>query len=277
MTRRRLCACLLAACMAALVLGPAPAVAAPPANDVFSGAEVVTALPFSTAQDTTEATTDADDAAINNRVCFGSATEASVWYAFTPDTSGVRVFSVAGTDYPAGVAVATGTPGSFLTAACGPSEVTASLEAGTTYSILVFDFAPGEGNGGNLQFSITDQLPPPPPPTLSVTIDPVGYASRTGTATITGSFACTDAPAVRGFLTLTQQVGRIKITGTSDPFAPMTPCDGETHPFAQTITSPNGRFAGGKAVLTGFVLACVGERCAHVDIGPQTVKLNARR
>lgn len=275
MTRRRLCACLLAACMAALVLGPAPAVAAPPVNDVSSGAEVVTALPFSTAQDTIEATTDDDDAEINNnRVCFGSATEASVWYAFTPDTSGVRVFSSAGTDYPAGVAVVTGTPGSFLAVACGPFEVTASLEAGTTYSILVFDHAPGEGNGGNLQFSITDQSLAP---TLSVTIDPVGYASKTGAATITGTFACTDAPAVFGSLTLTQQVGRIKITGYSDPFAPMTPCDGETHPFAQTITSPNGRFAGGKAVLTGFGVACAGERCAHVDIGPQTVKLNARR
>ncbi len=44
----------------------APAVAAPPANDTYSGREVLTEpLPITVTADTSEATTDADDAELN--------------------------------------------------------------------------------------------------------------------------------------------------------------------------------------------------------------------
>ena len=72
----------------AIALPAAPAAAAPPANDVFGEAVVIDpgSLPFSTSQDTTDATTDADDAEIA-ALCPGGGppfTDASVWYAFTP-------------------------------------------------------------------------------------------------------------------------------------------------------------------------------------------------
>jgi len=52
-----------AAAAAAIVgLAGTPATAAPPANDTFGGAIAIDAVPYSATLDTTEATTDAQDA-----------------------------------------------------------------------------------------------------------------------------------------------------------------------------------------------------------------------
>ena len=58
-------------------LAPA-ALAAPPSNDTFAGATAA-ALGFSEELDTTDATTDGDDAQLNTS-CGAPATDASVWY-----------------------------------------------------------------------------------------------------------------------------------------------------------------------------------------------------
>ena len=57
----------------------APVLAAAPGSDVYSGRTVIAAVPFSDSMDTTEATTDADDAEANAG-CGAPATDASVWY-----------------------------------------------------------------------------------------------------------------------------------------------------------------------------------------------------
>ena len=59
--------------------GFTPALAAPPANDDFNSATVIGALPFTTIQDTSEATAAADDPID----CYNNG---SVWYSFTPAT-----------------------------------------------------------------------------------------------------------------------------------------------------------------------------------------------
>src|SRR5215471_13636780 len=66
---------------ALLLFAGSPALAAAPSNDTFAGAQVIGSLPFSTTEDTTQATTDADDTAAN-QFCGAPATDASVWYAF---------------------------------------------------------------------------------------------------------------------------------------------------------------------------------------------------
>ena len=48
----------------AAFLGVAPAQAAPPPNDTFAGAKVISSLPFSDTLDTTQATTDQTDAQV---------------------------------------------------------------------------------------------------------------------------------------------------------------------------------------------------------------------
>ncbi|MBK9715128.1 MAG: hypothetical protein IPO81_28145 [Kouleothrix sp.] len=98
----------LALVLVALAAFAAPALAAAPNNDTFASAKVV-ALDFSETLDTTQATTDSDDAQVN-QTCGAPATDASVWYAIDGDGGGVKI-DVGASTYSAGVIVATGTAG----------------------------------------------------------------------------------------------------------------------------------------------------------------------
>src|SRR5262245_31008634 len=94
---RRLARPVTALLVAALLfLRAGGARAAAPANDTFEGA-VSAPLGFSQMLDTTEATTDEDDAQLNQ--CGGSATDASVWYAITLASEGYVVVDVSQSDY----------------------------------------------------------------------------------------------------------------------------------------------------------------------------------
>jgi len=94
----------LLAAVLLMALQALPAIAAPPSNDTIGGATVVS-LGFSQTLDTTEATTDADDAQLN-ATCGAPATDASVWYSFTATADGGVVVDVSQSDYSAGVLVA---------------------------------------------------------------------------------------------------------------------------------------------------------------------------
>lgn len=254
--------------VAALVL-VAPAAAAPPANDTFAGAVTISALPFSATVDTTEATTDADDANANAN-CGAPATGASVWYAFTPAAStGVSV-DVSASSYSAGVIVVTGSPGSFSLVACGPGSIGFSASAGITYYLLAFDDTPGPPNGGTLQISVTEAALPE----AAVTVDPTGLIDRkTGVVTVSGTFTCANADFAFVDITVTQQVGRFTITGFGSIFSET--CDGQSHPWSVDVTGSNGKFAGGKANVDASMFACGAIECATAD-AMQTVRLRTR-
>jgi hypothetical protein len=112
-----------AAGTATIVLsGAAPAFAAAPSNDTIGGATVIGAVPFSETVDTTEATTDAEDAAINSQ-CGAPATNGSVWYQVTAAEAGYLV-DVSQSNFSAGVIVATGTPGRLAIRAASASQRT---------------------------------------------------------------------------------------------------------------------------------------------------------
>ena len=158
------------AVFAAVMLQVVSASAAPPSNDTIGGATAIGAIPFTHTIDTSEATTDAQDAALNE-LCGAPATDASVWYSFQGTGSDVFI-DVSASDYSAGVLVGTGTPGSLELVACGPGAIAFTTEAGVTYFILAIDDQfDGGGNGGQLTISLT---PPPPPPVIDVTLDPSG-------------------------------------------------------------------------------------------------------
>jgi len=239
-------AALLAATMAA------PVLAAPPDNDTYAGRIPIAGVPFSDTVDTSEATTDADDAAWNG-TCGAPATDASIWYEFsTPDEMGVIVDST-GSDYTVGIAAVVGTPGDFETVACGPDAIGFLAAAGESYLIVVFDDQFDEaGNGGTLQLTVDEA---PPPPTVDVTVDPVGrFDSRSGTVTVSGTVTCTGAVDV-GFVDvlLEQRVGRVLIRGFGGvEFA----CDGQTNPWSALVIGDNGLFKGGKAASLTFATAC---------------------
>ncbi|GAA3653479.1 hypothetical protein GCM10022237_11650 [Nocardioides ginsengisoli] len=246
----------------------APASAAPPSNDGYGGRVTVGALPFSVTQDTTEATTDADDAELN-ATCGAPATDASVWYEVTATTDGALVADVSGSGYSAGVLVGTGGPGSFETVSCGPGATAWDATAGTTYAILVIDDQQdGGGNGGTLALTVDNV---PPPPTISVTVNHNARFTKAGDVIVSGTVTCTGQVDF-AFLdaTVTQRVGRLKITGSGETDVL---CDGSVQPWSMTITADNGLFRGGKAASITFATACGVFTCGD-GFDQSTIKLS---
>lgn len=263
--------------VASMGVAALPAVAAP-ANDTYSGREVLTdPLPITVMAETTAATTDADDAELN-MMCGAPATDASVWYEYTPTTEGELVIDPLASDYSVWTIVATGGPGSWTVEMCGPGVIPFFAMPGVTYTILVFDDqVDGGGNGGQLQFTI-DQAPPPP--SIEVSVDPRGtFDSRTGAATLTGTYTCaaSDGGMVEfGFLDirLTQRAGRVYIEGSG--FVEPLTCDGIEQPWTVTTEWSNGLFKGGKAEAQIWAEACGPGSCGFFD-DVQAVKLSATK
>jgi hypothetical protein len=241
------------------------AFAAAPGNDTWAGRTIVSSLPFSETIDTTEATTDADDVEAN-AICGAPATDASVWYEFTPADDGALIVDVSASDYSSGVLVVTGAPGSFNIEACGPGGIAFEVFAGVAYSIMAIDDQnDGSGNGGQLSITIDAA---PPPPTFDVTVNPVASFHHDGSATVTGTVTCTDADFAEMSVQLTQRVGRRTINGTGFGFVI---CDGSTQDWAVDVFGDNGLFRGGKAASATVVFGC-GFFCSEVFF-EQTVRL----
>jgi hypothetical protein len=139
-------------------VGTAFAVGPQPANDLISGATVVSSLPFTQTLDTTGATTDATDTQAN-AICGAPFTNNSVWYQFTAGAGDTHLgVDTTGSNFTSGVLIATGTPGALNTVACGPTRSGTSTTAGKTYYIMVFD---DSGSGGTLHLSIHGPGPVP--------------------------------------------------------------------------------------------------------------------
>ena len=245
----------------------APAYAAAPANDTYGGRVIVGALPFTATLDTSEATTDADDADINAS-CGAPATDASVWYEFTATANGGVVLDVSGSSYSAGAIVATGSPGSFNLLTCGPGAVSWSAVAGETYAILVIDDQlDGGGNGGTLNLTMDVA---PPAPTIDVTVNPVATFLKNGSAVVSGTVTCTGLVDFAFLETdLRQTVGRFVVEGAA--FSDVT-CDGTTRPWSLQVDPFNGLFKGGKAASVTFSVACGPFECGF-DFEERTVLL----
>ncbi len=246
---------LMAVGLVALAGAPA-AFAAAPSNDTFGGATVISSLPFSDTVDTTEATTDADDAQANAS-CGAPATDASVWYALTGDGTSVEV-DVSGSDYSAGVLVATGTEGSLTTTTCGPGSVAFTAESGTTYYILAFDDQlDGSGNGGQLSIVVSEFVPAS---VDAITVNHIARFHKDGSATVSGTVTCSGSVQFAEIdLSMTQTVGRAKVNGfgsTND-----VTCDGTSQPWSLVVSGDNGLFRGGKAKVSVDAFVCDAFNC----------------
>ncbi|MDQ3937573.1 MAG: DUF6299 family protein [Chloroflexota bacterium] len=247
-----------------------PVMAAAPGNDTYAGRTVISSLPFNESLDTSEATTDADDAEANAE-CGAPATDASVWYEMTASSDGGILVDVSQSSYSAGVLVVTGSPGNFEIVTCGPEAVFFFGEAGTTYALLAIDDQfDGGGNGGTLVITV-DEFEIPPSPEIDVTVNPTGtFNPRTGSAIISGTVTCTgDVEFAFIDVELRQRVGRFTING----FGSIEPaCDGTTQPWSVEVFGSNGLFKGGQAVSVTFAVACGFFDCG-VDFEETTVRL----
>jgi hypothetical protein len=245
----------------------APVLAVAPGNDTYAARTVVGTLPFSESLDTTDATTDADDAEANAQ-CGAPATDASVWYELTAAEDGFVVVDVSGSSYTAGIIVATGAPGAFAVLTCGPGAIAFPTTAGETFAILAFDDqADGSGNGGTLNITIDTA---PPPPTVDLTVDPIGHFTSSGSAIISGTVTCVGIADFTSIdVELRQRVGRFVISGFgSTPFT----CDGTTQPWSVEVFASNGLFKGGHAVSVTSAIACGAIDCGF-DSEEATVRL----
>ena len=264
---RRMTVAVLGTTLVTLSLTTWSALAATPSNDTISGAKQVT-YGFSETVDTTEATTDADDAAVNAR-CGFSSTDASVWYMFTAtsdmaavvDATATYADGASGWYYP-GVIIATGSPGSLAVVRCAGAYARFTPSAGTTYYIVVIDPQwDGGGNGGTLKFSLVE------PPSASVTVTDGTFDPATGNAALAGTYVCERATRISIGTFLTQALGpRVTVTGTDVFYTNSARCDGTPQPFSVNVEAGGyyggERFAGGPATVGVRVVACGTFECA---------------
>jgi len=257
---------------ARLLLSPlsGTALAAAPSNDTFAGATPAV-LGFSEMLDTTEATTDSDDTQLN--LCGFTATDASVWYAFTASSDVGVVVDVSQSSYPAGVLVGVGSQGNLQMVACGYyGAMMFSAAAGTTYYVLAADVDPFDGNnGGSLSISFREV---PPPPTVEITLDRSGQVNvRTGIATISGTYTCSNGDSLEMRVGVRQNVGRlVTISGGTFLFGSVT-CDGVPHTWSKDVFPNGGKFAGGKAMTDAEAFVCGPFECGYSGFIEQTVQL----
>ena len=246
-----------------------PALAAAPSNDTRGGALAISSLPFDATVTTSQATTDADDTALNNQ-CGAPVTNGSVWYTFTPaaGVSGILV-DVSGSDYSSGVIIAEPDGlGGLVVDTCGPGVAGTFVNPGTTYTILAFSDTPGV-TGGTLRLHAEQAVVP----TVSATVNPKGKVDKYGNALITGTYTCTGGNFIDLDTFLSQPVGRFAVQGEGFTGGG-EPCDGVKHAWSTVVTPFGGaKFAGGKAAAFTFAFSCGSVFCANTFV-QQTVRLS---
>ena len=263
MTRRRnplaLAAALLGIASVLPMAGTAGAAA--PSNDDLSGATVISGVPFHVEQDTTEATTSAEETALND-YCGAPVLEHGVWFTATAAADAFVVADVTGSDYSAGILVLGGVPGDLVPLQCNHGIVSGPVSAGETVYLLVFGDGLTEATSGQL---VLDIYPAPPPPEVAVTIDPRGTVDKANVAHLSGTVTCTseDPEAILFDVSgmLRQKVGRGSVEGFFGA-EQLTPCDGSTRPWGAEVFG-NGKFAGGKGATVAFAFGCDALSCGE--------------
>jgi hypothetical protein len=228
----------------------------PPPNDDFAGAIILApALPVSTSQDTSSATTAPDDP-----FCVGNA--ASVWFGFTAPANMTIEADTSGSNYDTTLSVYRGSRGALTQLACNDnsdgtfqSRIRIQASAGVTYFFMAAAF-PGN-MGGLLSFHVKEG---PRPLTIAPSIFRFGTVeSSTGSAQLSGAVVCSRPTYVSISGQLRQSHGGATLTGF---FGTFMPCDGTTSWSAVVQTSLalfHGRAAallvGGPASVSATVFA----------------------
>ena len=229
-------------------LGMEAAQAAPPTNDTFANATTVTEpLPFTNSVDTSQATVEPTDPDSN---CAGP--ENTVWYSYTPSTSGFVQANTFGSDYDTVLSVWTGTSGNLTEVTCNDdtsggttgveSRVIWNATASTTYHVMASTCCGGGSSGGQLVFTLDASAPP-----FSiddVTISGGKVTPKTGQAVISGSITCSNGPSfVELDIFVSQRIGRAIVHAEGfDEFE----CSG-TQPWSITVEPSDGLLVSGRA------------------------------
>jgi len=104
-------------------------------NDDYDDAFIVSAVPYSTSQNTTIATTASDDPSVSCGSFTGQGCH-SVWYQYTPQQNGLLNISAASSSYDPVVALWTGKRGSLELVTCDYENKTSAIQAPVLADIL---------------------------------------------------------------------------------------------------------------------------------------------
>jgi len=252
--RRLLTSTIVAVALVPLATGPAEA--APPDNDEATGA-ITVRLGSTVDQDTTEATTNAGDDALNE-ACGAPLTNASVWYKYTPRVDRTVAFDAGESGYSAGLMVFKGTPTVDSLRTCGPQGAGLRVKAGKTYYVMAFSDT--EVNGGTLVLSLKNA----PPPVVHVSLAKHGLAYRGGAARLHGTYKCKHGDSFAAVVPhLFQRAGRLKIQGESEKGIR---CNGKRHHWSAKVISPVGLYARGRGMAKVRIVACGFLQCKTASV-----------
>jgi hypothetical protein len=172
--------------LVAIAFGCISAFAAAPGNDFFPGFALSGSLPITTSGTNVGATSEALDPPTIAGAATGGKT---VWWKWTPTSSGSTVISLSGSSFDTLLGVYTGT-GPFTTVAenddfggSRQSQVSFNATSGVTYRILVDGYA---GATGNISLSV-DIIPPPANDNLGNAADLTGQLPISLTASNVGA------------------------------------------------------------------------------------------
>jgi hypothetical protein len=246
-----------------LLLLPASAFAAAPANDDVTVATAISALPFTDTVDTSEAT-----AAAGDLDCSGLEDTHTVWYAITPTTDmllGLRTEHQFAAEVS--TSVASDSPGSLSFLQCSFANTqTLDAKAGTTYYIQLA--SAGTDPGGLISFSVVQV----DPVTVTLSLDKTGRIDG-GVITVGGRLQCSrplppgSEVVVQG--TLTQR----SASGWLVPFHSAVGCPTTPLQWQTTVQVLAGTFVPGKATLTATAFACDEFTCAPNDTESARIRL----
>jgi hypothetical protein len=165
---------------------PTSTVGPAPANDDINSATLISALPYSSREDTTGATVASDDPSMGPGLGTNSNT---VWYKLDATASGGIQADTLGSNYDTVIAVFSGQRGSLTLLASNDeansntnqSQVSFSASAGTTYYIEAAQY--GSSGGGQLTMNVTSGSAVIGTPTPTPDILAAGTPAANGTDT----------------------------------------------------------------------------------------------
>ena len=253
-----------AVALVAITAYAAPAAAAPPPNDAWTGAIPLT-LNTTVQLDTRQATTDAVDKAVNAD-CGAPYTKASVWYRLTTSADRRVTVDVSGSDYSAGVIVTRGRPTNRDVVTCGPGSVGFRASAGVRYYLLAFSDT--SRNGGHLVLRI-ERLAPA---TVDMEVAPDGAVNHDGIAFVSVKLRCAHADYVDGFTRLTQSFGHLKVRAFASLPSDLA-CDGRWHTAGFVFDSDTGLFGPGQTTFDAGFEACNDFGCRPLEVTGVDVRL----
>jgi len=253
---------MLAAVTAAVLIGAAPAAAAPPANDTPETATELTTSRFTEDIAIAEAGTEPFDAKTLRRYCGSDVAEGTVWYRFEAPADGLFTFEVFTPDaFTPGVALVSELPASRSSLElCGEGTILGEVEAGDVFWLAAFSRTPSPAG----TMTVSAQFRPSQPIALSV--DSVTADQQSGTVTVSGTYACSLASVEYGWVDvlLNPRTGRDGYGSIE-----ITECSGEPEPFSIDVSPSRGALTGSVEVRVSAA-ACDSVGC---DREEQTVKV----